>query len=464
LLANTNENKAIPYDLKKDNKYLHMKKVSLIVALVCFSFVSAQTKKWSLEECVDHAIKHNIAIKQTTLEQNSAEIDKMEAVGGFLPTLNANANYSVNTGASINPVTNQFQNETFKSLSAGASSNTVLFNGLANWKTLQRAKLTKIAAGYKLDKMKDDIALSVANSYLQILFNKEQLKVQTNQNQITKENIDRTTELIKAGVLPAGDIFELQATEATQSQQIIATENALLLSKLALCQTLFIKEYTTFDISDEAMDLPVSNVSNETQEAILSKAKEAVKDIKIALTNLDIAKKDVALTRSSYLPTLTGFIGYNTRWSENSVIKFKDQLSLFDGTGIGLQLNVPILNGFATRARVERAKVNEKRQELQLSQAELDLERNVYQAYNDVINAKKVHEAAQKTYVARKQAFDFSKERYQVGLLNAFDFSQATLALENAQSEVIRTKYETIFRTKILEFYFGIPLMKPLKN
>jgi outer membrane protein len=413
-----------------------------------------------LEECVDYAIKNNISIKQSALDVNISSIEKLEALGGFLPTFNANANYSVNTGASINPVTNQFQNQTFESFSAGASSNIVLFNGLANWKVAQRAKLSSIANGYRLDKMKDDIALSVANSYLQILFNKEQLKVQVNQNLITKDNIKRTNDLIEAGVVPAGDIYELQATDASQQQQIINTENTLFISKLGLCQTLLLENYATFDISDEVIDLPLSNVSNETQEAILAKARESVKEVKIALSNVDLAKKDVAISRSSYLPTLNGFVGYNTRWSESPIFNFIDQLSLFDGTGVGLQLTIPVLNGFATRGRVQRAKINEERATYQLKQAELDLERNVYQAYNDVINARKAFEAAQKSLESRMQAYNFSKERYNVGLQNAFDFSQATLALENAQSEVIRTKYDYIFRTKILEFYFGISLYK----
>ena len=435
------------------------KKIVFFLLLIGFQ-LSAQNKKWTLEECVDYAIKNNISIKQSELDLKTSDVEKLEAIGGFLPTLNGNANYSINTGASINPVTNQFQNQTFKSFSASANSNIMLFNGLANWKTLQRSKLNQIANTYRLDKMKDDIALSIANSYLQILFNKEQLKVQKNQNLVTKENIKRTQELIEAGSLPAGDIYELQATDATQEQQIISTENALLISKVALCQTLLLEDYATFDISDEVIDLPMSNITNETQEAILAKAKESVKDVKIALSNVDVAKKDVAISRSSYLPTLTGFVGYNTRWSESTPFNFADQLSLFDGTAVGLQLSVPILNGFATRGRVQRAKINQERSEFQLKQAELDLERNVYQAYNDVINAKKSFEAAQKTLEARKQSFNFSKERYEVGLMNSFDFSQSTIAYENAQSEVLRTKYDYIFRTKILAFYFGIPLIK----
>ncbi len=435
------------------------KKIVFFLLLIGFQ-LSAQSKKWTLEECVDYAIQNNISIKQSELDLKTSDIDKLEAIGGFLPTLNGNANYSINTGASINPVTNQFQNQTFKSFSASANSSIMLFNGLANWKTMQRAKLNKIANSYRLDKMKDDIALSIANSYLQILFNKEQLKVQKNQNLITKENIKRTQELIQAGSLPAGDIYELQATDASQEQQIVNTENALLISKIALCQTLLLDDYANFDISDEVIDLPLSNITNESQDAILEKAKESVKDVKIAIANVDVAKKDVALSRSSYLPTLTGFLGYNTRWAESTPFSFIDQLTLFDGTAVGLQLSVPILNGFATRGRVQRAKINQERSEFQLKQAELDLERNVYQAYNDVINAKKSYEAAQKTLEARKQSFNFSKERYEVGLMNSFDFAQSTSAYENAQSEVLRTKYDYIFRTKILEFYFGIPLVK----
>ena len=435
------------------------KKIVFFLLLIGFQ-LSAQSKKWTLEECVDYAIQNNISVKQSELDLKSSDIDKLEAVGGFLPSLSGNANYSINTGASINPVTNQFQNQTFKSFSASANSGVMLFNGLANWKTLQRAKLNKIANSYRLDKMKDDIALSVANSYLQILFNKEQLKVQKNQNLITKENIKRTQELIDAGLLPVGDIFELQATDATQEQQIVATENTLLIAKIGLCQTLLIEDFANFDISDEVIDLPMTNITNESQESILEKAKESVNDVKIAMANLEVAKKDVSLSRSSYLPTLSGFFGYNTRWAESTPYNFIDQLTLFDGTGVGLQLSVPILNGFATRGRVQRAKINQERSEFQLKQTELDLERNVYQAYNDVINAKKSYEAAQKTLEARKQSFNFSKERFEVGLMNSFDFSQSTLAFENAQSEVLRTKYDYLFRTKILEFYFGIPLVK----
>ncbi len=430
------------------------------VLLLFMGNLFAQAKKWTLEECIFYAVENNISVQQSELDLKVSDVEKLEAIGNFLPSLSGSANYGVNTGANINPATNQFENESFRSASANVNMGVNLFNGLTNWKTMQRVKLNKMANTYKLDKMKDDIMLSVANSYLQILFNKEQLKVLVNQNKITKENIKRTEELIKAGTLPAGDIYELRATDASQEQQIINAENTLSISKLALAQTLLLKDYATFDIASEDMNVPQTAILLQTPEAIAQKARDVVKDIKIASSNLDIAKKDVQLSRAGYLPTLTGFMGYNTRWSQSIPIGFVDQLSIFDGTNVGLQLNVPILNGFSTRGRVQRSKISEERTKLLLDQAELDLERTVFQAYNDLKNAKAAYEAALKTVEARKFAQEFSKERYQVGLLNSFDYSQALLAYESAQSDVLRTKYDYIFRIKLLEFYFGIPITK----
>ena len=438
---------------KKSNFYL-------LMLFLMFSFSFGQSKKWTLEECVSYALENNISIKQSELDLKISKIEKIESLGGFLPTINGNANYSINTGANINPATNQFETSTFSSLSAGANTNINLFNGLNNWKTLQRAKLSAISNQYRLEKMRDDVALNIANIYLQILFNKEQIKVLQNQKVITEENLKRTKQLIAAGSIPAGDIYELQATLAGQEQQIIAAENTLLIAKINLSQILLITEYATFDVADENYSVPTSTILLETPENIFVKAKENVRDVKIANANLEIAKKDIQISRSGYTPTISAFFGYNTRWAETTPLPFRDQLRLFDGTAYGLQLNVPLLNGLSVRNRVQRSKVNFERSNFLFKQAELDLERNVYQAYNDVSNAKKAYEASSKTMEARKNANEFAKARYETGLLNAFDYSQSTIALENALSEELRTKYDYIFRTKILEFYFGIPIIQ----
>ena len=442
-----------------------MKKSIIIILLLVGVLAQAQNKKWTLLECVNYALENNISIQQSELDVDLAVIDKNQAIANFLPNLNANASYNINTGANINPATNQFENTTFRSANGGVSSGVNIFSGLSNWKTLQRAKINKIASEYRLDKMKDDISLFVANSFLQILANREQLKVLKSQNQVTKENLKNTQDLVDAGVLPQGDLLELKATDATQAQQIIAAENALFLSKFGLAQVLQLKDYENFDIVDDDYGLVASDILEKQPGEIAQKAKEEINDVKIAETSFELAQKDLQLARANYFPTLSGFVGYNTRWASTQInpftgedISFIDQLYLFDGTSVGLRLNVPIFNSFNIRNNVKRSKVQVERLKYQLEQAELDLESTVYQAYNDAKNSKKTYEAALQTEDARRLAFEYAKERYDVGLSNAFDFNQSRTAYENAQSDVVRTKYDYIFRLKILEFYFGLPI------
>jgi len=137
---------------------------------------------------------------------------------------------------------------------------------------------------------------------------------------------------------------------------------------------------------------------------------------------------------------------------------FIDQLWIFDGVSYSARLNIPIFNGFATKNNIKRSKINVERARLQFEQDKLTLESNIQQAYVDVATFLKAYEAAEKTLEARSLAYQYSKERFDVGLMNAFQFSQAQSRVDNAEAEVIRTKYAYIFRLKILEFYFGIPL------
>lgn len=443
-----------------------MKHSLLLICLLVSVSLFAQQKKWTLQECVNYALENNISIQQSVLDLDGAAIDESQAKYNFLPNLNANSSYNINTGANINPATNQFENATFRSASGGISSGINIFSGLQNWKTLQRAKLNKVATNYQLDKMKDDISLFVANSFLQILASKERLKVVLAQNEVTKQNIQNTSQLVESGVLPEGDLLEIKATNATQLQQIIQAENDLFIAKLGLAQTLQLKNYGTFDIVDMDYGLISDNILNNNPTEIIEKAKDVVNDVKIATSNLELAKKDVEIAKASYFPTLSGFVSYNARWSSSQSnpftgeeITFVDQLYLFDGTAIGLRLNVPIFNQFNTRNNVKQRNINVERLENQEKQAILDLESTVYQAYNDALNAKKSYEAALKAEEARRLAFNYAKERYEVGLSNAFDLNQSQTQFDNAQSDVIRTKYDFIFSVKVLEFYFGIPII-----
>ena len=437
-----------------------MKKTVFILLLTSFSLYS-QEYKWTLRACVDYALEHNISIKQSELDLKASQLNKKDAIGNFLPSLNASAGHTWSIGLGQDQVTFDAVNSTTKNLSGGISSSLDLYKGQINLHTLHLSNLQILAAKYQLENMKDDISLFVANSFLQILFNKEQLKVLKAQLEITKQDLKRTQELVNAGSLPKGDILESQATLATQEQQIVDSKNALLISKIELAQTLLIEDYEHFDIVDGNYDVPLTNIFNESPNAIIEKAKETRYDIKIAETNKKIAEDNLKIAKGNLQPSLTGSYSFSSNYFTSGLFDtpdFETQISDNKSHNIALRLNIPIFNGFSTRNLVNKNKIDLERAKTQQEQANLDLETKVYQAYNDARGALKAYEAAQKTLNARKEAFNYSKERYNVGLLNAFDYGQSQNRYESAQSDVIRTKYDYIFKLKVLEFYFGIPI------
>ena len=462
--------------LRFQSKY--MKKIayiSFILILVCSLSSQAQAKKWTIEECVNYALEHNISIKQTALDTDLAKIDKNGALGNFLPSVNASGSHSWNIGLNQNITTGLLQNQTTQFTSANLNASVDIYKGLQNQNRYRRATLSIIAAQYQLQKMKDDVSLNVANAFLQILFNKENIKVQKEQLANNERQFNRTQELVNAGSVPRGDLLDIKATVADNKQKVIQAENAFLISRLSLAQLLQLQDFQDFDIADENYEANQSEVMFQTPDAIYKKALEERVEVKLAKANREVAEKDVTIAKGAFLPTLSGFYAFNSRISYSDIpvfdsfgnfvgytnpAPFFNQFSDNKGHNFGLQLNIPILNGFSVKNNVARSKVALERTNIALSQSQIDLERNVYQSFTDAKGAFNSYESAVVALEARENAFNYAKERYEVGMMNAFDFNQAQSLFSNAQSEVLRTKYDYIFRTKIVEFYFGIPITK----
>lgn len=452
-----------------------LQKIALLFILSSGFSAHAQVKNWTLEECVEYALKNNISIKQSELDIKLADIDKSSAIGNFLPTINNNLSHSWSIGANTNPVTNVRENRTTQYTQVGLGSSLMLYNGLQNANRLRRAKLAQLSSQYQLSKMQDDISLLVANTYLDILFNKENLKVQQAQLAYDLKQFSRTDELVNSGSLPRGDLLEIKATIASDNQKIITAENALLISRLSLAQLLQLEDSKNFDIADVTIEPKESAVMAETPEAIFEKAKQVRVEIKIAQSNLDIAERDIRIARGALQPSLSfGYnFGTNASYTDRIVgvdgsgnpilaspLPVFDQFSNNKGHNFGLQLNVPILNGFSAKNGVQRSKVTFEKNKNAFNQAKVDLEANVYKAITDAKGALKTYEAAISTLEAREGAFNYAKEKFDVGLLNAFDFSQSQTLYVTAQSDAIRAKYDYIFKSKVVELYFGIPIIQ----
>lgn len=457
---------------------------------------NAQSKKWTLEECVRYALENNISIKLSELDVKNAAIDKRGALGSYLPSVNGNASHSWNIGLNQDVTTGLLRNQTTQYSSVGLSAGVDIYKGLQNQNAYRRAKLSIVASQYQLLKMQEDISLNVASAFLQILSNKEDLKVKKEQLAIDEKRFARSEEMVNAGTIPRGDLFDLKATVATDKQNIAVAENNLLISKLSLAQLLQLKEFADFDVVDDTNVKDENNILAQTPTEIYEKARETRTELKLAQTNLEIAEKNVAIAKGAYQPTLSAFYNFNTRASYSDVIKGTipntlnptsqigfvegtnqsvlqnnfspvlgkadpvfDQFNDNKGQSFGFQLSVPIFNGFSVKNNVERNKVTLEKSKIDLEQKSLDLQRNVYTAFTDARAALNTYEASTVTLEARQQAYNYAKEKYDVGLMNSFDFTQAQTLLTNAQSDVIRTKYDYMFKIKILEFYFDIPIV-----
>jgi len=446
----------------------------LIFVSLCGFSAHSQEKKWSIEDCLTYAFEHNISIKQSDLDVQGAEVDKRQAIGNFLPSINGTASHTWNSGLNQCPATGLFVNQTTQFTSLGLGSSVPIYAGLQNQNRLRRANLANLAAQYKLSKMKDDVSLNVANAFLQILFNKEQLSVQKEQLANNQKQIQRTEELVKAGSNPRGDLLDMKATLATNQQAVVVAENSLLISRLSLAQLLQLPDFQQFDTQDNEIELRESKVMLQTPSEIFKVAKEIRYELKIAKTNLELAERDVKIARGAYQPTLNGIYNLQATASSGQIVTFgatgtptlgpplpiDEQLKNNKSTSVGLQLKVPILNGLTARNNVARMKIALERSRIAFTQTELDLERNVYTAFTDAKGALNAYESAVTTLEARSEAFNYAKEKYNVGMLSAFDLNQSQTLYINAKSESLRTKYDYIFKVKVLEFYFGIPIVK----
>ena len=440
-------------------------KLTILLSLAVIAITSAQVKKWTLEECVMYAVDNNLTIEQFELNLENAKIDRSDAIGALLPDLNASMSASANTGLALDPTTNNLVSATIFTAQGGVTSSVALFDGLRNYNRIERAKLNQISQQYQLDDIKDDIRLSVANAYLQVLSNTETLVVLRSQYAITEQDLKRTTELVDSGVVPRGDLLQIEATAASQEQQIVNTENLVIISKINLAQLLQITDYENFDIAEEEFEIPPSEILNNSAKVIFDKALTFRNDIKFALAGVELAEKDLEISKGAKYPSVGAFVNYNTRYSDQNrdpftgeQVPLKDQLYINDGISYGAQMNIPIFNGWSVRNNIKRSQISVDIARVQYEQTKLELETNVNQAYVDVTSFFKSYQAAEKALEARRLAYQYSKERFDVGLMNAFDYSQEQSRLDNAEADVVRTKYNYIFRLKILEFYFGIPI------
>ncbi len=451
---------------------MYLIRITAITLVFMLSFVSAETiaqDEWTLERCISYAIENNIQIKQSALQQESARLDKTQSLAEMFPNLNANTGVNINFGRNIDPGTNTFVNEQVNSNSWNIASSVTLFNGLRLLNSFKQSQLDLIAAEYDVQGLGNDMSMNIATAFMQVMFNEELLGVAQEQLEVTTEQLERTRKLVVAGSLAEGMAFDVESQLASSELQVINMENALSASVLALKQILNLPASTAFRIKRPDVDFPLDDMGATTVGSVYDLALNNWPQIKARETRLESARKGEQIAFATYTPTISANASLGTFYSssfkdidfttfESTPIPYGDQLDRNLSEGIGFSLNVPIFNRLTSRTAVKKARLGRMNAELQLQDQKNQLYTSVQQAYNDALAAKRQFDASEKSVKATEKAFEYAQQRFNVGMMNTLDFNTSSNNMTRSRSELLRSKYDYIFKMKVLDFYQGKPI------
>jgi len=287
------------------------------MALLFFSSSQAQeVKLWNLKQCIDHALANNIQIKQSKLNIDLASENLLQSKASALPSVNAFASHNYNFGRTVDPFTNDFVTERIQSNSFSISGNVTLFNGLKTLNTIKQNQYDFQASKYDADKVINDMTLAVAGSYLQILFEKELKGIAKTQVEITKEQVERTKKLVKAGIQARGNLLDIEAQYSMDELNLVEAENRLDMAYLNLAQLLDLEYDKSFDIADPQITLDEQTSVMGTAGQVYTAALSVQPQIKSAGEKLKSAEKGVAIAKGQISPTLSLGGSYGTGYSD----------------------------------------------------------------------------------------------------------------------------------------------------
>lgn len=459
---------------------------------------SNSAKNWSLEECINYAWENNLTVRTNQLTQLQNEIAVKQSKFALLPNLSAGGGVGKSFGRTIDPVTNSFVSTDFLSGSISANSNVTLYQGGILRNTIRQNELNLEASQFDLEKAKNDIGLSVATNFLNVLLNTEQLENARYQLKVSEEQLERTKKLVDAGSLPLTNQLDLESQKASNEVQVVNAENALNLALLNLKQSMQMPADESLNIVAPELEVDDVKMSMDTPSRIYDVALQNQPEVKSAELGIRSSDMGVKISRGNFLPSLSlsgsistnysdqarqllgsqtvvvpaqeiGFVqGTNqavfTNPSTQTVPVFSDTYRAVDqfddnlGQSVRVNLNVPIFSRLSNTSNLQRAKIAKQRAEINAQNTKNQLRQSIESAYNNALASLKSYEATEKRVAALQESFRATEQRYNVGGANFVDYQVASNNLFAARTDLVRAKYEYVFRVTILDFYLGNPI------
>jgi outer membrane protein len=467
------------------------KRLILIQIFILIAHIGFTQNIWSLQQCIDYALKNNINVKQSNLQVEQAYVNLEQNRFSVLPNLNGSVSNYYNIGKRIDQYTNKFADKRVRSDNYSLSSNITIFNGLQQYNNIKQSQLNIETAKHDADANNQNVILNIASAYLNILYAIEQLQGSENQIIITKQQEQRAQILVNVGSAAKNTLLDIQSQLASEELNIVNAQNTLDIAYLNLTLLLDLPSAQGFSIVKPTLPEPSINENIANAETIVATANSLQPSIKAAESRIKSAYTGIELAKGNLLPSLTvggsigsGFsglssvftgtttvpvvIGQTTSGEEvfyNQIIPtgtkttpYGEQLQSNLNKSFGFQLSIPIFNGFQVKSQIARAKISYENAKFNEAIAKRDLNRNVRQAYADAVASVKKYKAIQKSVEALQASFKNTETRFEVGVINAFEFNDAKNKLAKAKIDLLQSKYDYHFKLKVLEFYQGKPI------
>ena len=437
-----------------------MKKTVISLSLTVLGVFQIQAQEtWDLQRCINHAIEHNLSIKQKEAARDQSEVELNTAQWSRMPNLNGNIGQSFNFGRALQ-ADNTYGNRNTRNTNFSLGTNIPLFTGMQIPNNIALSKLNLKAATEDLAKAKEDISIQVASYFLQVLFNEELVKIARNQVALSQEQLDRKVAFFKNGKASEAEVLEAKSRLAQDQLSLVQAENNHQLALLDLSQLLELPSPENFRISVPDIDGFTANLS--MPEEIYAQAMMNKPAIKAAQYRLQGAEKSIKIAQSSYYPQLSFGAGIGTNYYHLSGIEnapFSTQWDQNMNKYLQFSLSIPIFNRFQTRNRVKSARIQRTALSWQLEESKKSLYKEIQQAYYNALAAESKYKSSQSATESANASFKLISEKYANGKASATEYNEMRTAWMKSLSDGIQAKYEFIYRSKILDFYKGIPLV-----
>ena len=449
--------------MQMNTYYIYGAGLALALVLACTGTVRAQ-ERWSLKRCIDHAIEHNINIRQAANQAEQSRVEVNTAKWARLPSLNGSANQSWSWGRSQTAVADEetgeyntvYVNTKNNNTSFSLSTGIPLFTGLQLPNQHALAKLNLKASLADLAKAKEDIAINIASLYLQVLFNIELHDVALGQADLSREQLKRIEALAREGKAAPAEVAEAKARVAQDELQVVQADNNYRLALLDLAQLIELDTPEGFQVeepADEVTDAPLTPPDEIYQMALAGKPV-----IQAAKYRLEGSLHSIRIAQSAYYPQLSLNGSLGTSYYSTINRSFSQQMQDNFSKYVGFSLSVPLFNRLATRNRVRTARLQRENYALQLDDAKKTLYKEIQQAWYNAAAAISKYHSSRAATEASDESFLLTKKKYECGQANAVEYNEARQNLVKARSDELQAKYEYLFRVKILDFYQGTPI------